>query len=107
MDRDPVLDRVFIGLLTGKHSSCETPVEIAVALRFNQIRSTLKPQTDCRCYDGNRCLPEQQGWRFIQSYGERPVEEIAAGKWDAIIEKNWHDCADAEYYYRYEKDWGN
>jgi hypothetical protein len=53
------------------------------------------------------------GWRFIQNYqlGKGPdieltAENVMSGKFDDLIELNWHDAAKAEYWYAYEKDWG-
>lgn len=102
--------------LTGVMSACKTPFEQAVADRFKQIAPGLKRRTGQYLYDGNRCSPEQQGWRFHQNFAgqlarhritpEPTPETILAGKHDAELEANWHDAASAEHWYTYEKDWG-
>lgn len=58
------------------------------------------------CYDGNRCQPENLGWRFVQFYGAPDPATITAGEFDEQLAATYHDAASAEYYYRYEKDWG-
>jgi hypothetical protein len=95
-------------------------VDKAVAERFKAIRKTLKVRDGEFLYSGARCAPDFLGWRFRQNLslelaqpggiGWEPPDtlagEIAEGKHDAVIEATWHDAASAEWYYRFEKDYG-
>lgn len=111
----------FLGTLTGNDptgrgdpNSDREKVKQAVAKRFTEIQGTLIKRPGLEhsdwskrhLYDGNRCKPENLGWRFIQSYGMHSVEDILSGKCDREVEGAWHENASAEYWYAYEKDWG-
>ncbi len=101
------LDGNFLGVLTG----CDffTPpnsVKTAIAKRAAEIISTFTEKNGDYCYDGNRCKPENLGWRFQQEIGFPDHQEILDGKWDKQIEYTWHYAAGSEHHYRYEKDWG-
>lgn len=56
-------------------------------------------------FDGARTLPENLGWRFIQSYGTPPVAAVLAGEYDEQLRANYYDAAGAEHWYRFEKQW--
>lgn len=109
----------FIGTLTGNDPTGRgepdrEAIKKAVADRFLAIKSKLvegpglndPDWTKRGIYDGNRCKPENLGWRFIQHFGMHTVEDILAGKCDEAIEWSWHENARSEYWYAYEKDWG-
>lgn len=100
------MDAMFRQVLTGQDQMPMSAVKEAVAQRMAAILLTIDEKEGYHLYGGHRCQPENLGWRFIQSYGEPDPQEILDGKWDAQIEANYHDAASAEYYYRYEKDWG-
>lgn len=109
------LGDAFIGTLTGndptgRGDADREAIKKAVADRFLVIRDTLVRRPEGRdnghLYNGNRCKPENLGWRFIQSYGMHKAEDIASGKCDDLIEGAWHENASAEHWYTYEKDWG-
>lgn len=84
------------------------------------IRPRLKQRDGEYLYGGCRARPEELGWRFRQNLSlylkqpgglcwEPPTEvvgQVEAGEHDALIEATWHDAASAEWYYRYEKDYG-
>ena len=103
-------------VLTGMNCHAERDgLDSAVAERFEIIKGTeaftQRDADDPRtmfgwCYDGNRTKAENLGWRFRQDHGALDPEAIKAGKYDRLIEATFHGAADAEYYYRYEKDWG-
>ena len=107
------MDRTFVSILTGTDCWGANPVKEAIAKRAAEIISGFTPKSDKDhpaglgyCYDGNRCKPESLGWRFEQMFGSPEPQEILDGKWDAEIEETYHEAADSEYWYRYEKDWG-
>jgi hypothetical protein len=90
-------------------------LDLAVERRFEIIKGTKafahRDADDPRtafgwCYDGNRTLASELGWRLRQSFGALDPVSIEAGAHDAQIAATYHDAADSEYYYRYEKDWG-
>lgn len=89
----------------------QTPgVDEAIAARFLLIQQAgcLAPHQGGEfCYDGNRCKPESLGWRLVQNYGAPDVAEIEAGALDAEIVATYHEAANAEHWYRFEKDWGD
>lgn len=109
------MDQTFLQVLTGCDMAQADPIKVAVATRFAQILPTLKRRGglevpahlwhERHIYDGNRCKPENLGWRFRQSFGDPEPETILAGAWDAQIEATWHEAAKAEYWYAYEKQW--
>jgi hypothetical protein len=101
-----VHDATLLHLIAGTPHAA-TPVDDAVARRFRVIRSRLTPRGAGHCYDGRRTRPESLGWRFAQYYGTPPDGDVLAGAYDAAIEATWHDAADAEHYYRHDKDWGS
>ena len=103
------MSNTFLGVLTGNdHFSAANPVKAAIAARLTQIVGGIT-EGDSKefAYDGNRCKPENLGWRFQQWFGAPNPQEILDGKWDAELEQTYHDAAGAEYYYRHEKDWGH
>jgi len=101
-------------LLTGcRHQ--DTTIDKVVAERIKQIGPGLRRRHGDYIYDGNRCRPENLGWRVLQNHrfapkfldrGEIVAKDVLSGKWDDLIEHTWHDAASAEHWYRYEKDWG-
>jgi hypothetical protein len=90
-------------------------LDLAVEARFNIIRAAHefhpRDEHDPRahygyCYDGNRTLGSELGWRLRQMFGSFDPAEIEAGARDTEIAIIFHDAADTEYYYRFEKNWG-
>lgn len=109
------MDQAFIGIFlgidpTGRQDAKREDIKKAVKDRFILIQHKFKQQSllddGGYAYDGNRCLPENLGWRFIQSHGLRSPCDIESGTLDGLIEETWHESARAEHWYRYEKDWG-
>lgn len=109
-------DAIFHSILTGSSPYAADEFSKAVAERFEAIKGSeaFAERTDINeygtgfCYDGNRCRPENLGWRTAQTVGfENSPEEIAAGEYDEQIAIGFHEAASSEYYYRYEKDWGH
>jgi len=106
------MDNIFASLLTGNdHYTPANDVKTAIAVRAtklipNFVQKQWSPGDLDYCYDGNRCKPENLGWRFQQSFGSPEPLQIEAGEFDAQIEATYHEAAGAEYWYRYEKDWG-
>lgn len=101
------MDNAFLGVLTG--TDCFGPldaVKTAIAQRAMVLIPKITPKTGEHCYDGNRCKPENLGWRFQQEIGSPEPQEILDGKWDEEIEDIYHHSANAEHYYRFQKDWG-
>jgi len=99
------MTNTFAGVLTGNdHFTPDNPGKTAIAQRVALLEITQKKGD--YCYDGNRCKPENLGWRFQQWFGYPDAQEILNGKWDAEIKDVYHDAAGAEHYYRYQKDWG-
>jgi hypothetical protein len=97
----------FLGVLTGNdHFTPANRVKDAIATRAAHLISKITPKEGDHCYDGNRCEPVNLGWRFQQEIGNPSVQEIVDGKWDAEIEWIYHHAANAEHYYRNQKDWG-
>lgn len=84
-------------------------IKAAVAERFVLLLPYLKQENGPSLYDGNRCRPENLGWRFLQMMGlaTLSVESIKHGLWDEEIEATWHEAAKSEFYYMCEKDWGD
>jgi hypothetical protein len=109
-------DNTFATILTGMNCHAQRDgLDAAVANRFNEIKgSEAMAERDSRdprapfgyCYDGNRTLPSELGWRFRQDHGSLDPVSIEAGVHDDEIAHTFHNAADSEYYYRYEKDWG-
>jgi len=103
---------VINSLLTGTAPIESNEIHQAVAIRFERIRDCLVERTGDYVYIGNRCVPQNLGWRFCQNVGgflgctDFNPAEILAGRFDAEIEETWHDAAGAEHWYMYEKDWG-
>lgn len=120
------MDSVHFAVLTGTSPYAQDAFTEAVAARFELIKGTEpfteRTEPDSRtgfghCYDGNRCRPASLGWRTAQACGEGEATPlyglhsghpalIAGGFYDAEISEGWHEAARSEYYYRYEKDWG-
>lgn len=103
-------------ILTGTNChATRDGLDKAVAERFELIRGTEAfaprdvadhPMAFGFCYDGNRTEADNLGWRFRQDHGSLDPVSIEAGVHDAEIVFTYHNAADSEYYYRYEKDWG-
>jgi hypothetical protein len=100
-------------ILTGVNCHAQRDaLDLAVERRFEQIkgsdafahREADSPGFDY-CYDGNRTLGSELGWRFRQSFGALNPEETARGTHDAQIASTYHEAAGAEYHYRFEKIW--
>lgn len=105
------MDNVFVSLLTGNdHYTPANPVKDAVAQRAAVLIPGIPqqhPKGYDACYDGNRCKPENLGWRFQQYFGNpSDPQEVLDGEWDEQIVATYHEAASAEHWYRYEKDWG-
>ncbi len=110
------MDSTFAAVLTGTSPFAADDFTEAVAARYLLIKDTKAfvergpdhPDVSFGfCYDGNRCRPENLGWRTAQTVGfELNPEQIAAGEYDDQIAIGFHEAASSEYYYRYEKDWG-
>ncbi len=111
------MDNVFAAVLTGTSPYAADDFSKAVAERFEAIktgeafahRDSDHPTSHGMgfCYDGNRCQAENLGWRTAQEVGfDMTPEQIAAGEYDEAIAIGFHEAANSEYYYRYEKDWG-
>lgn len=108
---------LFNAVLTGTSPYATDDFSKAVAERFEAIkggeafaeRDENHPDAMLGyCYDGNRCRAENLGWRCSQTVGfDMSPEEIAAGAYDEQIAVGFHEAASAEYWYRYEKDWGH
>ena len=101
------MNNAFQGVLTG--TDCFGPhnsVKAAIAQRATVLIPKITQRTDEHCYDGNRCKPDNLGWRFQQEIGSPEPQEILDGKWDEDLEWLYHHAANAEHYYRHEKDWG-
>jgi hypothetical protein len=99
-------------------------VDRAVSDRAREIRSQWRQKDGDYVYTGHRTGLDNLGWRFRQTFyngqmtdaegraglGATPypemVAEIYTGKHDRLIEATWHDAASAEWYYKYEKDYG-
>jgi hypothetical protein len=106
----------MLTILTGTNCHAQRDaLDMAVERRFEHIKgSDAFAERDSRdprapfgyCYEGNRTRSSELGWRLRQSYGSLDPVSIEAGCHDAEIAATFHDAADAEYYYRYEKDWG-
>lgn len=92
-----------------------------VEQRFQRILPFLERKPDEHCYDGSRCTADGVASRFWEiGLGHQLWEQsvwskiiamwncvmVWAGKRDDVIEQVWHERAAAEFYYRYEKDWG-
>ena len=110
------MDSTFAAVLTGTSPFESDAFTEAVAKRFESIkggeafaeRDENHPDAMFGyCYDGNRCRPENLGWRSAQTVGFRMSPELVeAGEYDEAIAIGFHEAASSEYYYRYEKDWG-
>ena len=107
------IDETFLSVLTGSDCWGSDPLKAAVAKRATDLLPTLRQKQDHEdpvgmgyIYDGNRCKPQNLGWRFRQMFGDHEPEAILAGECDEEIEETWHEAAHSEYWYRYEKDWG-
>ncbi len=102
------IDSTFGNLLAGT-PHFQTDLAIPVAARLKILGPIVEKEGDY-CYDGNRCRPENLGWRFVQhlSLGDNSPTaiEVNDGMWDDDILATFHEAAGCEYYYRYEKDWG-
>ncbi len=103
-------------VLTGvNYHVARDALDEAVAARFDIIRAARefqhRDEHDPRamfgyCYDGNRTLGSELGWRLRQSFGALDPAEIESGARDTEIGITFHAAADIEYWYRFEKDWG-
>lgn len=117
------MDSTFISILTGTDCWGPDGIKNAVAARAAILIPKIPqqhPNGYDACYDGNRCKPENLGWRFQQNarpflggpsvdlIGREEItpEGILAGIYDDLIVYTYHDAASAEHYYRFEKDWG-
>ena len=106
----------FATVLTGMNCHVERDgLDLAVERRFEVIKGTDvfaerdHTHPDCHfgfCYEGNRTKGSELGWRLRQMFGSLDPVAIEAGAHDAEIAVTFHEAADSEYYYRYEKDWG-
>lgn len=79
----------------------------AVAARVEHLLPTIVQRTGAYLYDGFRTLPSELGWRVIQCYGQPSVATVESGGFDEQIVATYHEAADAEWYYMYEKDYGD
>jgi len=108
-ERENDVDNIFASLLTGNdHYTAPNSVKDAIAERATVLIPGIEqkhPEGRDACYDGNRCKPENLGWRFEQGYGSPEPQEILDGKWDEQITETYHESASAEHWYRFEKDW--
>jgi len=87
-----------------------------VGERFGAIYWKLEKRSGNYIYGAWRTTPEQLGWRYLQTIGLRDglqakietshITNVMLGRCDWLIEEVWHDAAAAEYFYRWEKDWG-
>jgi len=108
------MDNTFLSVLTGTDCWGANEVKKAIAKRAAELIPKIEKRaglehpdwTKRHCYDGNRCEPENLGWRFENRIGSPEPQEILDGKWDEQIEAIYHDAASAEYWYAFEKDWG-
>jgi len=100
----------FLGVLSGNdHFTPPNPVKDAVRVRAEQLIPKIEqkhPKGWGACYDGNRCKPENLGWRFQQMHGSPDAQAILDGGYDLLIVETYHEAASSEHWYRYEKDWG-
>jgi len=103
------MNGTFFNLLAGTPHFQTPGVDAAIAARFLLIRhgGNFTYRDGDFCYDGNRCKPESLGWRFVQTFGAPCVAEIKGGALDAEIAATYHEAAEAEHWYRFEKDWGD
>ncbi|KKN11350.1 hypothetical protein LCGC14_1027320 [marine sediment metagenome] len=110
-------DNVFAAVLTGTSPYAPDAFTEAVAKRFELIKggeafaeldsSPHASHGTGYCYDGNRCRPENIGWRAAQTAGfHMSPEQVEAGEYDDQIAEGFHAAASSEFYYRFEKDWG-
>ena len=100
----------FASLLTGRYAPRQLPqLAQAIKTRFITIRPKLVERKGDYCYDGNRTAPDEVAYRpwtaFVADVGDC-WEAILRGEKDAEIEEIWHERAQSEHWYRYEKDWG-
>ncbi len=104
----------FATVLTGMNCHVERDaLDLAVERRFEIIkgsdafahRDADSPGFDY-CYDGNRTLASELGWRLRQSFGALDPVSIEAGAHDSEIAATYHEAAGTEHWYRFEKDWG-
>ena len=104
------MDNIFVSLITGNdHYTPPNGVKDAIFERASKLIPEIPqkhPEGFNACYDGNRCKPENLGWRFEQFFGSPEPQEILDGEWDEQIVQIYHEAASAEHWYRYEKDWG-
>jgi hypothetical protein len=109
-------DSVYTAVLTGTSPYAADDFTKAVAERFEHIKGgeAFAERDDSHpeamfgyCYDGNRCRPENLGWRSAQTVGfDMSPEQVEAGEYDDSIAVGFHEAASSEHWYRYEKDWG-
>lgn len=99
----------LVALIAGTpHDHSSPDFDSAVATRAALIIPALTQRTGDYMYSGNRTQPENLGWRLRQAHGEAATtDQIRWGFIDHLIADAWHAAASAEYYYRYEKDWGD
>jgi hypothetical protein len=109
------VDNVFYGILTGNDAFVGEDVQLkaAIAERFKAIKHSIPQKSGDYLYSGNRCEPENLGWRLLQNFYRFPVvkdlpsvEDIFYGRIDEEIISTYHEAASCEWYYTYEKDWG-
>lgn len=109
-------DDTFLMILTGNdRTKGDEAIKQAVAERFIKIRDKVVRNEEGHLYDGNRCRPENLGWRLLQNcrigFGTKKgtiitVEKINEGLLDVEIIETFHEAARAENWYAVEKDWG-
>ncbi len=100
----------FLTILTGVNCHAQRDaLDLAVERRFEIIRAAHEfdwKRDGDYCYDGNRTRGSELGWRLRQRFGALDPVSVEAGTHDSEIAATFHESASAEYYYRYEKDWG-
>lgn len=101
------MDSTYVALATGTaHDNDEPEFYQAVADRFRFLLPYLRQKEGEYIYDGNRCAPENLGWRVRQIYNTSRIEYVLNGMIDDQIIATWHEAASAEHWYTREKDWG-
>jgi hypothetical protein len=101
----------LIGIVTGTYAPSVLPVKIeALKQRFIEIKPTIE-QVETHpgsgggmLYSGNRCTPNEVAWRIGEV--DESIEQIKNGEIDETIIAVYYERANAEHWYKYEKDWG-
>jgi hypothetical protein len=111
--------QVFAMVLTGCGPATDADIDQAFVARCTEVIPTItqRPQNADMgyLYDGNRTKPDNLPWRIYQTcwgcgLGQKPdvdPADVLAGKYDEQIEAGYHKAAQAEYWYAFEKDWGD